>query len=105
MATTKTLIVSLMICLVLLVFAVPIVFQITYLNVLLVNYPIHLSEVMVLNTFDKQSLKDLMNWMECKQTNCVCDELLCDYCHSCSLLVSDNLVHCFMADEFSNMAK
>ena len=60
---------------------------------------------MMLETFDKRELKDLMNWMECKQTNCVCDELLCDYCHSCSLLISDNLVHCTMSDEFSNMVK
>ena len=81
-------------------------FQITYLSVLhLINYLIHLSEVMVLETFDKQRLEELIDCMECKRTDCGCDELLCDYCHSCSLLVSDNLVHCFMADEFSNMAK
>ena len=60
---------------------------------------------MVLDTFDIQRLEELMNWMKFKRTNCVCDELLCDYCHSCPLLVSDNLVHCFMSDEFSNMAK
>lgn len=67
---------------------------------------------MVLETFDIQRLEELMNWMnmKCKRTDCVCDELLCDellcdYCHSCQLLVSDNLVHCFMTDEFSNMAK
>ena len=60
---------------------------------------------MVLETFDIQRLEELMNWMKFKRTNCVCDELLCDYCHSCLLLVSDNLVHCFMSDEFSNMAK
>ena len=60
---------------------------------------------MVLDTFDIQRLEELMDWMKFKRTNCVCDELLCAYCHSCPLLVSDNLVHCFMADEFSNMAK
>lgn len=60
---------------------------------------------MVLETFDKQRLEELIDWMKCKQTDCVCDELLCGYCHSCSLLVSDNLVHCPMGDEFSNMVK
>ena len=60
---------------------------------------------MVLETFDIRELKDLMDWMECKRTDCVCDELLCDYCHSCSLLVSDNLVHCLMGDDFFNMVK
>lgn len=60
---------------------------------------------MVLDTIDKQRLEELMYWMKCKQTNCVCDELLCGYCHSCSLLVSDNLVYCPMGDEFSNMVK
>ena len=60
---------------------------------------------MVLETFDKQRLEELMDWMKFKRTDCVCDELLCDYCHSCPLLISDNLVHCFMADEFSNMTK
>lgn len=83
MATTKTLIVSLMICLVLFVFAVPIVFQITYLNVLLVNYPIHLSEVMVLETFDIQRLEELMRL---ERTDCVCDELL------------DKMLRCYIDD-------
>ena len=57
---------------------------------------------MVLDTFDIQRLEELMRL---ERTDCVCDELLCGYCHSCSLLVSDNLVHCYMADEFSNMVK
>ena len=57
---------------------------------------------MVLDTFDIQRLEELMRL---ERIDCVCDELLCDYCHSCSLLVSDNLVHCYMADEFSNMVK
>ena len=60
---------------------------------------------MVLDTFDIRELKDLMDWMEYKRTDCVCDELLCDYCHSCLLLVSDNLAQCLMGDEFFNMVK
>ncbi len=59
----------------------------------------------MLDKFDIQRLEELMDWMKFKRTDCVCDELLCDYCHSCPLLISDNLVHCFMADEFSNMTK
>ena len=103
MANTKTLIVSLMICLVPHAFLVLSVFQITYLSVLhLISYLIHLSEVTVLETFDIQRLEGLMRL---ERTDCVCNELLCAYCYYCSLLVSDNLVHCFMADEISNMAK
>ena len=59
----------------------------------------------MLDKFDIQRLEELMDWMKFKRTDCVCDELLCDYCHSCPLLISDNLVHCFMADEFSNVTK
>jgi hypothetical protein len=59
----------------------------------------------MLDKFDIQRLEELMDWMKFKRTDCVCDELLCDYCHSCPLLISDNLVHCTMADEFSNMTK
>lgn len=66
----------------------------------------------MLETFDIQRLEELMNWMKMKRkrTDCVCDELLCDdllcgCCHSCPFHISDNLVHCFMADEFSNMAE
>ena len=60
---------------------------------------------MVLETFDIRELKDLMDWMEYKRIDCVCDELLCAYCYYCPLHVSDNLVYCFMTDEVSNMAK
>lgn len=62
---------------------------------------------MMLETFDKQRLEELTDWMKCKRkrTDCVCDELLCGYCLSCPFCISDNLVHCFMTDEFSNMAK
>ena len=103
METTKTLIVFLMICWVHHAFLVLSVFQITHLSVLhLINYLIHLSEVMVLDTFDIQRLEGLMRL---ERTDCVCDELLCAYCYYCPLHVLDNLVYCFMTDEISNMVK
>ena len=103
METTRVLIVFLMICLVPHAFLAPSMFLITYLSALhLINYLIHLSEVTVLETFDMQRLEGLMRL---ERTDCVCDELLCAYCYYCPLHVSDNLVYCFMADKFSNMAK
>ena len=58
----------------------------------------------------KVSVNNLRDIIMCanndhKSANCILDDLLGSSCLSCPFCVSDNLVHCFVADEFSNMAK
>ena len=59
------------------------------------------------NNIISYSLEEIINWADAgyKSTNCIIDDLLGSSCLCCSFCVSDNLVHCFMSDEFSNMAK
>lgn len=61
----------------------------------------------IVDNISVNNLRDIIIWANGnhKNINCIIDDLLCGYCHSCPFCVSDNLVHCFMTDEFSNMAK